>query len=146
MLTQASFVAAKTAAWMDRSSPRDLYDLWALSVQDSIDDEALEIYKRLGPTGSRPSGWVFKTYPSEDEWNEYLQPQGRAVTQLPQPRAPTRTLASVCLAGHQQPLIVELDHVPVPTLDGAVGRSAADVSPDVLRCRRTQDPGGRLVG
>jgi len=77
VLTQASFVAAKTAAWMDRSSPRDLYDLWALAEQGSIDHEALDVYKRHGPTGSRPSGWVFKTYPSEDEWNEYLEHQGR---------------------------------------------------------------------
>ena len=43
------------AVWLDRKSPRDLYDLWAPGNLGLIDAEALDLFKRFGPTEAAAS-------------------------------------------------------------------------------------------
>ena len=75
VLTRAAFVAAKTAAWGDRATPRDLYDLWALAKSGAVDGQALHAYVLHGPTSSPPGEWMFKRPPSEDRWRIELAAQ-----------------------------------------------------------------------
>jgi hypothetical protein len=74
---RAAFAAWKLAAWFDRKAPRDLWDLWALASIGAIDDAALDLYVRLGPTGSPPAPWLFTQLPSEERWYEALAAQTR---------------------------------------------------------------------
>ncbi len=46
--TLAAFVAWKTAAWVDRSAARDLYDLWALTRIDALTADAADLFARGG--------------------------------------------------------------------------------------------------
>jgi predicted nucleotidyltransferase component of viral defense system len=75
--TLPAFAASKTATWADRHAPRDLWDLWALSRIGAIDDAALELYRRFGPTNQPPGYYVFETAPSEAEWQSQLASQTR---------------------------------------------------------------------
>ncbi len=76
VLTASAFAAAKLAAWHDRGASRDLYDLWAMAERGLIDDEAREIFGRLGPLtdAARVS---FARIPSEFEWAVALGHQGK---------------------------------------------------------------------
>ena len=75
-LTAAGFVAAKTAAWGDRNAPRDLYDLWTLSQQHLINQDAAHVFKSQGPTGGLPHRWSFPTKPpTEQAWHDALDHQ-----------------------------------------------------------------------
>lgn len=76
VLTQASFAAAKLAAWHDRGAPRDLYDLWALASAGMIDDEAAELFSRFGPLTSAESV-SFARLPSQEQWETALGHQCR---------------------------------------------------------------------
>lgn len=75
--TLPAFAASKTATWADRRTPRDLWDLWALSRIGAIDAEALELYRRFGPTNQPPGYYVFETPPSDAEWQSQLAGQTR---------------------------------------------------------------------
>lgn len=75
--TLAAFVASKTAAWLDRHAPRDLYDLYALAGVGALDDEAAELFASLGPTGHGPQSWMFREAPTESEWMTQLGVQTR---------------------------------------------------------------------
>jgi hypothetical protein len=75
--TLPAFAASKTATWADRRAPRDLWDLWALSRIGAIDAEALELYRRFGPTNQPPGYYVFETPPSDAEWQSQLAGQTR---------------------------------------------------------------------
>ena len=55
--TAAGFVAAKTSAWCERNTPRDLYDLWALSQRGFINQASADVFKKYGPTGNYPRRW-----------------------------------------------------------------------------------------
>lgn len=77
VLTPDAFVAAKMSAWFDRRSARDLYDLWALGSAGFIGPDALELYKRLGPTSEPPPRRMFAEPPSEKQWKDSLGHQGR---------------------------------------------------------------------
>jgi hypothetical protein len=77
VLTPASFVAAKTAAWHDRRAARDLWDLWALAERGHLTVDAAELYARVGPTGHRPNPAAFATPPTEDQWQRDLGAQLR---------------------------------------------------------------------
>lgn len=72
-----AFAAWKTATWFDRHAPRDLYDLWGLARIGALNAEAAELFRRLGPTGSFPSAWMFDRAPLDDEWRSQLAAQTR---------------------------------------------------------------------
>ena len=75
-LTPPGFVGAKTSAWIDRNTPRDLYDLWALHEQGFIDGEAARLYRRIGPTNSYPGRHMLPIQaPAEEEWMDALSHQ-----------------------------------------------------------------------
>ncbi|MGH3672570.1 MAG: nucleotidyl transferase AbiEii/AbiGii toxin family protein [Pseudonocardiaceae bacterium] len=63
--TAASFAAWKMIAWLDRSAARDLYDLWALAQIGAIDELAVDLFVRYGPTGRPPSVHRFEHPPDE---------------------------------------------------------------------------------
>jgi Nucleotidyl transferase AbiEii toxin, Type IV TA system len=75
--TPAGFVAAKTAAWHDRATPRDLWDLWALAENDHVTIEAADLFARLGPTNRRPNPEAFAVPPDEARWRRDLAAQVR---------------------------------------------------------------------
>lgn len=76
-LTLEGFVAAKTAAWVDRGASRDLFDLHGLAELGAITPAASAVYRQLGPTGANPGPWDFSTAPSEQEWRTALAHQCR---------------------------------------------------------------------
>ncbi|HVX42514.1 MAG TPA: nucleotidyl transferase AbiEii/AbiGii toxin family protein [Mycobacteriales bacterium] len=75
--TRAALTAAKTVAWHDRHAPRDLYDLWGLSIVHAIDTAAAALFASLGPTGNVPRGWIFRDTPSTADWTTQLGYQTR---------------------------------------------------------------------
>ena len=75
VLSRAAFVAAKTAAWAERATPRDLYDLWALAKSGAVNGEALQAYVVHGPTSRPPGEWMFQRPPNEDRWRTELAAQ-----------------------------------------------------------------------
>lgn len=75
--TLPAFAASKTSTWADRRAPRDLWDLWALSRIGAIDAVALELYRRFGPTNQTPGEYLFKTAPSDAQWQTQLAGQTR---------------------------------------------------------------------
>lgn len=74
VLTPSAFVASKLAAWNDRHTPRDLYDLWALAEAGWITSEAAALYGRYGQH-TNVSKIEFNEMPSEDEWEASLSHQ-----------------------------------------------------------------------
>jgi len=77
VLTADAFAAAKLGAWIDRGTPRDLYDLWAMSERELIGTSALQVFIAHGPFGKPPSGWVFGQDLDEGEWTRALGHQTR---------------------------------------------------------------------
>ncbi len=75
--TLASFAAWKTAAWIDRSTARDLYDLWALDKVGALNAEAAALFATHGPTNSQPRSWMFDRGPSPAQWQAQLAGQTR---------------------------------------------------------------------
>ena len=57
--TADAFAAAKAGAWTDRGTPRDLYDLWAMSDRDLIGPSALQVFIAHGPFGKPLAAEVF---------------------------------------------------------------------------------------
>lgn len=76
VLTRPAFVASKLSSWHDRRAPRDLYDLWALAEAGAINDEAAELFARLGPLVNAKS-ISFADIPTDEEWGAALGHQGR---------------------------------------------------------------------
>ncbi|WP_454049526.1 nucleotidyl transferase AbiEii/AbiGii toxin family protein [Cellulomonas sp. Marseille-Q8402] len=74
-LTAPAFAAAKLAAWIDRRASRDLWDLAQLAEVGLVDGRAAEVFRRFGPFGSAPGGWVFAPPPSEPVWQRDLAHQ-----------------------------------------------------------------------
>jgi len=72
VLTADAFVAAKLGAWIDRGTPRDLYDLWAMSERGLIGPSALRVFIGHGPFGRPPAAWVFSRDPDEAAWTRAL--------------------------------------------------------------------------
>ena len=75
--TRAAFAAWKTVTWADRRAPRDLWDLQALAGLGAIDRDALDLYRRYGPTNRAPSADLFKGSPREEGWRAALAGQTR---------------------------------------------------------------------
>jgi predicted nucleotidyltransferase component of viral defense system len=76
-LTAPCFAAVKLTAWIERSAPRDLYDLWALNERGLIDSAAVEAFVRNGPHGHPPAEWVFHEEIDEVAWLRALGHQTR---------------------------------------------------------------------
>lgn len=68
VLTADGFAAAKLGAWIDRGTPRDLYDLWAMNERNLIGPSALRVFTSHGPFGKPPPAWVFNRKLDEAEW------------------------------------------------------------------------------
>ncbi|HET6736423.1 nucleotidyl transferase AbiEii/AbiGii toxin family protein [Mycobacterium sp.] len=75
--TLPAFAASKTATWVDRRAPRDLWDLWALSELGAIDADAAALFRRYGPTNKTPAPHMFDRAPSDAEWQAQLAGQTR---------------------------------------------------------------------
>jgi predicted nucleotidyltransferase component of viral defense system len=75
--TLPAFAASKTATWADRSAPRDLWDLWALSGIGAIDETALDLFQNFGPTNRPPGDYIFKSPPPDAAWQTQLAGQTR---------------------------------------------------------------------
>jgi len=72
VLTPDAFAAAKLGAWIDRGTPRDLYDLWAMSERGLIGPSALRVFIAHGPFGAPPAAWVFDRVLDEVAWTRAL--------------------------------------------------------------------------
>ena len=82
--TLPAFAAWKTATWAGRGAPRDLWDLHALSRLGAIDEQAADLYRRLGPTNALPDSWVFDRLPPRDRWEADLGGQTRLTLTAPE--------------------------------------------------------------
>lgn len=76
VLTPAAFVVSKLSSWNDRGAPRDLYDLWAMAAEGMIDQQASELFARLGPF-ARVSDVSFTRLPTAEQWKAALGHQCR---------------------------------------------------------------------
>lgn len=74
--TRDSFAAWKTSAWLDRHAPRDLYDLWALAIQDALTGSAARLFATHTGLG-RPQDHMFLQAPEDKEWQDQLSGQTR---------------------------------------------------------------------
>jgi predicted nucleotidyltransferase component of viral defense system len=90
VLTLASFVASKTAAWADRRRPSDLYDLWGLANLGAIDEIARDLYVRFGPIGEPPGPSLFDDPPDDESWTDALGGQTRLTVGAAQAAARVR--------------------------------------------------------
>lgn len=75
--TVQAFAAWKTVAWADRKASRDLFDLWLLAGMDAINDQAVELFRRFGPTSRPPSQVLFSQAPDQQTWRRELAAQTR---------------------------------------------------------------------
>jgi hypothetical protein len=75
--TRAAFAGWKTAAWLDRGSPRDLYDLWALANVGALNAESAALFAQHGPINKPPQPWMFTKAPAPAEWQAQLASQTR---------------------------------------------------------------------
>lgn len=87
--TLPGFVAMKTAAWLDRRTARDLYDLAALSRLGAVTREAADLYQHA--TELRVAPHFFENRVSGD-WDSQLAHQTR------DPGTPEAALATVTAA------------------------------------------------
>jgi predicted nucleotidyltransferase component of viral defense system len=88
--TLAAFAASKTATWADRRAPRDLWDLWALSEIGAIDETALQLFQKFGPTNRPPGDYIFENPPSDAAWESQLAGQTRLTITAPEALAIVR--------------------------------------------------------
>ncbi|WP_082067900.1 nucleotidyl transferase AbiEii/AbiGii toxin family protein [Mycolicibacterium llatzerense] len=75
--TLPAFAASKTATWADRHAARDLWDLWALNEIGAIDPAAAGLFRRFGPTNKHPADYLFRSAPSDADWQAQLAGQTR---------------------------------------------------------------------
>jgi predicted nucleotidyltransferase component of viral defense system len=77
VLTPDAFVAAKMTAWLDRRTPRDLYDLAALADGGLISTGAIQCFARHGPTSKPLPARTFRDPPAPADWERALAHQTR---------------------------------------------------------------------
>lgn len=75
--TLVAFAAMKTAAWIDRLAPRDLYDLSLIARLGGITPEAADLVRRV--TGWRVRSATFERTPAEHSWQAQLRHQMKDV-------------------------------------------------------------------
>lgn len=73
--TAPAFVAWKTIAWLDRHTPRDLYDLWLLAGAGHVTADAAALFAEHGPTNRAPRPEHFTPAPTDDQWRRELAEQ-----------------------------------------------------------------------
>ena len=73
--TRPAFVAWKTAAFIDRAAPRDLWDLAALAHAGAFSAEAAALFRRHGPFGVLPRRRSLPHAPDQDRWEQELSHQ-----------------------------------------------------------------------
>lgn len=84
--TLAAFATSKTATWADRRAPRDLWDLWALSVIGAIDDIAADLYIGVSDRPiSRPRRTYLKGRPPKPSGNHNSLARPGSPSPLPTP-------------------------------------------------------------
>lgn len=98
--TLASFAGWKTAAWLDRRAPRDLYDLWALAERGALDADAAELFIRFGNTGGPPRAFMFATPPTQESWVTSLGGQTALVVTADEALAAVRYSWAAALGEH----------------------------------------------
>jgi hypothetical protein len=84
--TLAAFVAWKTATYMDRRAPRDLWDLAALARLGAYTPEAADLFTTLGPLRSLPSSSTIPAAPAQPVWERDLAHQTRLMVTAEQAR------------------------------------------------------------
>lgn len=72
--TLTAFAAMKTAAWMDRATARDLYDLAAMAPLGALNEETARLVRHV--TGWTVAPYVFRSLPKFD-WHAQLAHQTR---------------------------------------------------------------------
>lgn len=77
VLTADAFAADKLTALLDRRSPRDLHDLWALGRRGLITPAAAGLFARHGAFSDVPDLTVLCAPPREDAWHRELAHQTR---------------------------------------------------------------------
>ncbi|AGB24303.1 protein of unknown function (DUF1814) [Mycobacterium sp. JS623] len=100
--TLPAFAASKTATWADRRAPRDLWDLWALNGINAIDQIALDLFQRFGPTNKPPGRQVFQTPPADAEWQAQLAGQTHLTVSASEALAVVREAWARTLAEHKR--------------------------------------------
>ena len=75
--TLAAFAGWKTTAWVERRSPRDLYDLWALANVGALNEESAALFAKHGPINRPPRSWMFSEAPAAANWQSQLASQTR---------------------------------------------------------------------
>ena len=95
--TVESFAGWKTAAWHDRGTARDLYDLWALANEGHLTAEAAELFALHGTTGGPPREFMFTKATPEAVWREQLAAQTRLEITAAEALAAVRTGWSAAL-------------------------------------------------
>lgn len=76
-LTDDGFVAAKISAWLDRNTPRDLFDLHAMARARLLSQEGIEIVRATTNWTHFPDGVQWPTAPHENDWQLHLAHQTR---------------------------------------------------------------------
>jgi predicted nucleotidyltransferase component of viral defense system len=99
--TLMSFAGMKTAAWMDRSKARDLYDLWGLAMLDSLTAEAAEWVRRI--TGVTVAPYGFRSLPSALDWEVQLSHQTKTLPSAEECLARVRESYAVALGWSEPP-------------------------------------------
>lgn len=75
--TLDAFIAWKTATYLDRRAPRDLWDLAALAQLGPFALTVAELFSALGPFRSLPSASTIPAAPKESLWQRDLAHQTR---------------------------------------------------------------------
>ena len=68
--TLPAFAAMKTAAWIDRQAPRDLYDLSLIARLGGVTAEAADLVRQV--TGWRVNADTFSRVPAAQSWAAQL--------------------------------------------------------------------------
>ena len=88
--TMAGAAGMKTAAWIDRHAPRDLYDLAALARQGALTAPVATLVKQINGWDVTP--YVFDTLPAIGLVRPALSPDPRTTRS---PRLPHRSARSI---------------------------------------------------
>ncbi len=98
--TLAAFAGWKTTAWVERGSPRDLYDLWALANVGALNAESAALFAEHGPINKPPRSWMFGKAPAAAEWQSQLASQTRLTVSADEALSVVRTAWSTATNEH----------------------------------------------
>lgn len=78
-LTDSGFAAAKISAWLDRTAPRDLFDLHAMAESGLLTAEAVDLVRSQTNWMRFPEAVVWPKSPSDEQWRMQLGHQTRLI-------------------------------------------------------------------